>query len=278
MPEGEALGASPSPPDAASAVPFGLEPFSPRDYLQRYWPADSMDSEDEFIMRFLHGVYSRYQPANGLLELGGGPVIDKYISASRFVSHIVHTDFSEQALREVELFRQHHAEAWDWRLRCDFAARLEHSQEDGLPLEGPGRDVAQRVRDKLHAGSIRQRDLRQPPDGCSVPGSDLGGISVVSVHSVCECAAHDEGEWRAMLSHVFSHCSPGTLLVMTVNTRTTAWDGGASLVRAVPVTPGMVLDLVRSAGFADIDTQLRSDGAHEATEMQETLALSAVKQ
>jgi len=274
--------APPLPPGPATAEPFGLARYSPREYLQHYWPATSMDSEDVFILRFLHEEYSRHRPTKGLLELGGGPVIDKYISASGFVSHIVHTDVSKTALHEVAAFQQRRPDAWDWQLRCDFVAALECAREKGVPAEHLGRDVAQRVREKLARGSINELDLKRlkrTRDDDWTADVDMSGIGVVSVHSVCECVAGSEDEWRTMLGRVLDLCVRGTLLVMTVNTCTETWAGGAGSIKAVPVAPEDVISKVEAAGFANICWQLRSnsDGS-AATEMQETLALSAVRQ
>ena len=70
-------------------------------YLTHYWPPRP-DSECRFILQFLHDVYAdpvrRSCAARGtLLEVGGGPVIDKLISASGCVRGIVHLEPSGDA-------------------------------------------------------------------------------------------------------------------------------------------------------------------------------------
>lgn len=273
-------GAVPLDVQTGGAAPFDLDCFSPRGYLQQYWPPAQLDHEDEFILRFLHEVYSKYRPTKGLLELGGGPIIDKYISASRFVSHIVHTDFSDKALEEVSLFRLGDPGAWNWQRRCEFVADMERLEE-GQALDSSAPAIAQRVRDKLKSGTLKKLNLKKKPDHQSISQDELGSIGVVSVHSVCECVAQTEAEWRSMLDHVFHFCDPGTILVMTANTNTKDWIGGAGPIKAVPLTPNAIIDAVRLAGFINIHTQMRGEsGAHTTTEseMSETLALSAIKE
>ena len=62
--------------------------FNAREYLHFYWPEEKLDVEDMFIMTFLHKTCSHYRnflKGKLWLELSGGPVMDKYISASKYV-------------------------------------------------------------------------------------------------------------------------------------------------------------------------------------------------
>ena len=65
--------------------------FNAREYLHFYWPEEKLDVEDMFIMTFLHKTCSHYRnflKGKSWLELSGGPVMDKYISASKYVKEI----------------------------------------------------------------------------------------------------------------------------------------------------------------------------------------------
>ena len=94
---------------AATALPTEPVLQDARQYLSYYWP-DELDSEDVFILQFLHDVYAieevaQHAAAGSLVEVGGGPVIDKLLSASAHSRRIFHLEPSPSARREVELWK-----------------------------------------------------------------------------------------------------------------------------------------------------------------------------
>jgi len=102
----------------------------PQGYLKYFWPEEP-DSECKFILKFLHDVYATvnelHQRPRILLEVGGGPVVDKLISASRVAQSMIHLDASVDALIEVSKVISGNADAFDWTSRFNFIGSLEHT-------------------------------------------------------------------------------------------------------------------------------------------------------
>lgn len=62
-----------------------------------------------------------------LAEIGGGPVVDKLISASRVATSIFHLDASADSLLEVQKVCDGSPDGFDWGTRFEFIAALEGS-------------------------------------------------------------------------------------------------------------------------------------------------------
>ena len=91
---------------------MSMDNFAPRKYLEHYWPATHLDDECEFILTFLHEAHALFAASSStdggvraaaMVEVGGGPVIDKLMSASRHVAEIYHLDPSAAALNRVRV-------------------------------------------------------------------------------------------------------------------------------------------------------------------------------
>ena len=105
-----------------------------------------MDVEDMFILTFLHKTckyYSRYLTGKIWLELSGGPIIDKYISASRYVQEIYHSAYTSSSVKEIQSFLHNENNQYNWSKRFQFVDKLENNDaelsdsetddEDALP-------------------------------------------------------------------------------------------------------------------------------------------------
>ena len=288
--------------------------FAPRAYLEHYWPATHLDDECEFILSFLHEAHALYAPqlpAEGaaMVEVGGGPVIDKLISASAHVGAIYHLDPSAAARAEVEAFVAGAPVGpppgrYDWRRRFEFVAALEGAGGgDADTAAAAAADAVEtRLRGRIaHVGPV---DLlaqqsssgdngNDPFRGTGLSPEQASRVRVVSSHSCAECIATSADTFARAFGRVLAMVPVGGLLVMTVNTNTTEWHGGGGdngggsggsgggggAVPAWPVAAADVLERLRAAGFA---APLRarefrtSDG--KASEMESTLAVACVRE
>ena len=107
--------------------------FNAREYLHFYWPEEKLDVEDMFIMTFLHKTCSHYRnflKGKSWLELSGGPVMDKYISASKYVKEIYHSAYTSSSIHEIQNFIDNNNGQYNWSKRFEFILKLEEEEEE----------------------------------------------------------------------------------------------------------------------------------------------------
>lgn len=260
-------------------------------------------------MQFLHDVYggSRFDDILGSptaqatsaedgsaspsrrihLEVGGGPVIDKYISAAQRVDEILHLEPSETCRDEIRKFVNAAPDAFDWSHRFKFVANL-HAGEQGGGTQSDIKDLdlpqvlEEQVRRKIsHIGPI---DLFRDDIPCAsqLPAERLSAqgarVTVVSSHSTVECITQNRTDFDNVLSRIVSLCPKNALLVMTVNTETTDWSGGDNqpVIPTFWVTSEELIRALESHGFGRFYSTTHK-GSGDVTEMESTFAVAAVR-
>lgn len=219
---------------------------------------------------FLHDTYTRYKPSGVLLEVGGGPVLDKLFTASKHVSAIHVLEYVAENRAEVLRWMKRDDDRFDWSKCSKYVAE---KLEGGVA--GDGGAIEDRLRDKFV--DVQPIDLLA--DGAAFDAPTVGGrgVAVVSSHSVAECITSTVPEWRRVFGRVMSLCQghAGCLLVMTINTNTSWWEGGGGTVYpAACVTKELVLEELASGGFEDVFTRIHR--GEVGTEMEETIGVAAM--
>ena len=291
---GLAAGASGSKPaeitvaDADKREPVLL---NARQYLNHYWPAD-LDSEDMFALQFLHDVYSlpeviQHATAGSLVEVGGGPVIDKLISASACSGRIFHLDPSASARKEIELWKEASPQAYDWSSRFQYVSTLEQKRASG----GSGRDdscndisalIEARLREALFfIGNIDLLSANRTAEVGGMISPELSvllqrhPVTVVSSHCCIECITSSKDEYKKALDGLVSFCTLGSFLVMTVNVDTNEWYS-CEVNISIPafcISVESVLDELTKRGFSIIFHRLHN--GKTKSEMPKTMAVLA---
>lgn len=278
------VGNAPAMPTSAASNSQVL--IDGRSYLERYWDEAHLDDEDKFVLRFCHEAYcseefrdifeDRSRP-RVLVEVGGGPVVDKYLTAPAVIDKIYHLEPSDSARAEVHKFKGNLHDAFDWNLRFSYASELPSCQP--LPENNLIDTLKERLRDCIsYLGPL---DLHSDaPMSAELPldiSSDR--VAVVSSHSCVECITTTRAEFDRVLAKIVSVCPVGGLLVMTFNTNTDGWSGGVAqrAIGAHRVTDGEVHEALKVHGFGRFKlVPHRSQG--EETEMSSTLGVAAVRE
>jgi hypothetical protein len=250
--------------------------FDARKYLEHYWPVDVLDSECQFILTFMHDTYSKHKDrvmGKTLFEFSGGPIVDKYLSASRYVGKIYHSAHTPQSRAEIERITRRSEDRYDWYKRFEFVEGLE--QSGGGKKGAETSRVEERLCSKL-SGSVLGCDADLPFGGVSDEGL-RDEIGILSINSVIECISTSKEDFVAKLHRVLDILRPGGMLVMTLNVETTYWEGGNGIkYPAVYTTEEEIVRVLASRGFVDIETRVfTSSEEGTESEMDKTIALSA---
>jgi hypothetical protein len=260
-----------------------------RQYLTHYWPVE-LDSEDVFALQFLHDVYSlpeviQHATAGSLVEVGGGPVIDKLMSASACSRRIFHLDPSASARKEIKLWKDASPQAYNWSSRFQQVAALEQKRTNG----GGGCDdsdisalIEARLRDALFCiDSVNLLSANRTAEVGGMISPELSVLlqrhpaTVISSHCCVECITSSKEDYKRALDGLVSFCTVGSFLVMTVNVDTDEWyscEIGIS-IPAFCISVDTVLDELTKRGFSIIFHRIH-DGTMN-TEMPKTMAVLA---
>jgi len=112
-------------------MPTGIINFPTRQYLSEYY--QSIDFENYALMSFLHRAYSFIGKRQRLLDVGSGPTIYQFASASKVINKIVASEPLLSNRREILSWLAEDSDAFNWDAFITHAAVLEGkegSQED----------------------------------------------------------------------------------------------------------------------------------------------------
>ena len=282
--------------------------FNAREYLHFYWPEEKLDVEDMFIMTFLHKTCSHYRnflKGKSWLELSGGPVMDKYISASKYVKEIYHSAYTSSSIHEIQNFIDNNNRQYNWSKRFEFILKLEEEEEE-MNLEQSSLDDTNLNSGKNEKYKILEMRLREKLNKnvlfCDVKNDNKCGINynnnteeekdtidllmkedkknllvdILSIHSVVECISKTPEECFKLLTNALQLLKKGGLLIMTINIETNHWNNSNTLLyQAANIKTKEILDYLSAYGFYDIKYEIFTrDDNDEITNMEKTLALS----
>eukprot|EP00940_MAST-03C_sp_MAST-3C-sp2_P001770 g1770.t1 len=254
-----------------------------RSYLKKYWPKE-LDAECCFIVGFLHDVFANSDVRSLLdrkkcvemVDVGGGPVIDKAISASSIPGiRIFHLDPSESAREEINMWLENRKNAYPhWESRFEHVAKLEGGAMTPAAVEA-------RVRSSIvYVGSCDlKRSQFSKPKGFRYSSRD-DSPDIVSCHSVLACISKTRKDFMQALDALTSLCGADTLLILTVNVETSEWCVGDDdkFAPAFQISARKVLCALASRGFDEVRICRQHKGSGSvSTEMPSTLAVAATR-
>lgn len=261
-----------------------------RAYLRKYWPQD-LDSECEFIVTFLHDVFANKDIRRDILgarslsvegtdvlervdmvDVGGGPVVDKSISASSVPRiNIHHLEPSEDARREIHMWLKKDKDAYPhWTSRFQYVAKLEGTT--AIHVERRVRGAIRYVGDC----NLMRGWFSEPKEFTYAKGYP----TIVSCHSVLACISQTKDDFERALDGLVSLCGRGTLLILTVNVDTTRWCLGSAdeYAPAYKITAKEVLRSLASRGFDHVRLCKQHSGSDDvSTAMPSTLAVAVTR-
>lgn len=198
--------------------------FHARNYLQNYYPTADLQmvrkyvvektaaAETMRIMMFLdmvcapliRAVFGKENVV--MLELGGGPTLYQLMNTIDEVKEIHFTDFVEDNLREIRLWKKRESGAYDWR--NFFEAALMIHKDTPQVSDKEIENLENNLRGKItHIGH------------CDIFQNDLGigalDYDVISTHFVAESSTTSKEDWAKALKNMHGKLKPKGLLFMS---------------------------------------------------------------
>jgi hypothetical protein len=198
--------------------------FGAREYLLNYYKQADLElvrkyvvqkdaaAETMRIMMFLDSTCAPLAAATfgkekaTLLELGGGPTLYQLMNIVNEVKEIHFTDFVEDNLHEVRLWKDADPNAYDWNQFLEAALMLKKDSSKVSPEEV--KSLEYELRNKITR--IGHCDIFQPDLGV-----EKENYEIISSHFVAESATSSRTEWQKALENMHRKLAPKGLLVMS---------------------------------------------------------------
>ncbi|XP_078586792.1 nicotinamide N-methyltransferase-like [Branchiostoma floridae x Branchiostoma japonicum] len=224
------------------AVPWGREYL---DELFGTFEEDITDDEGEGSMKsmeFFHDVFSSGSYGGRLIDIGSGSTLYQVISASRFFSEIVCSDYSKDARTEIEKWLKKDKGAFDWTSYFQYFIDLEGSSEK---IEDREQKLRQAIKAVVHC------DVLQPNPTQPLTFEPFD----VMISAYClEVASPDRSSYAKAVANISTLLKPGgTIVFETYIGATFAVIGGVKS-KLLPVEVEFVVQTFKDAGFCDIQT------------------------
>lgn len=237
--------------------------FAAKLYLSEYF--GRFDTEDAFLLTFLHEVYGRLPDVPSMLEIGGGPCIYPLISARRRVERITFAEYSPENRHEVEAWCLDAPEAFDWGEHFRFVQMLEDYKQSVEQMEVELRGKFERC---------VPCDVFSP---APLSGNDLNAtrFPLVSVHCCPESITTTKKDFEAVLANILTLIAPGGVLVMTLIAQSSCWTVGQAEFPSFAVAADELQQLLRDYGF--VVNTLETSPAAPGRSYHSLIALTATR-
>lgn len=217
----------------SSEITLDYGEFSPQDYLAEYYT--EISDENENLLQFFHDTYSRIQPVDSMLEVGGGPTIYQIISASRRVAHIDFSEFLQANLTVVRSWLEKKPDSFNWDIYFKRVLEMEGktpSHENMEELAGSVRTAVRR---------LTQYDVfREPP---LVDGDPL--YDIIASNFCIEGIQTDRSIFEKQFRRMASYLKPGGLLALCMVKNATYYRVGKRRFPVVPVNETIMQDVLK---------------------------------
>lgn len=229
---------------------FFHEKNSAREYLNFYY--GEIGPENNELVRFFSSVYRNIEgPNQQLLEFSGGGALYSLISAADRdnISNICYSDYSNENLEQVRLWKESSPEAFDWSeyIRRSIYHERKRKGERVTTDEISDQDVARRA--ELMRAKI---SLRLP---CNARLEDPIGpayreaFDIVNVNFVPESITGSKDEWKKIMANVASLVKPGGYMIMTALEGAEYYKLGKKKLPATYITEHDLEDIFPQLGF-----------------------------
>lgn len=227
--------------------------FNARSYLEARF-AGPKEFRSEFYLRNFHEFYQKYhsewdvQTAR-LLEFSGGPCIHTLISAAPYVSEIVFTDFAEDNLQEVKLWRDNDPSSFNWSSFFKYVVEELEGQSQCPTAVAVDREKV--LRDRVT--SIIPCDILQ--DNPLLVASAGGGSSPQALFDIVSCnltivtTSKTLDEYKTNVKKLLSLLKPGGFYIGVEALEVTWWSAGETKYPTVTFTANGLHDTLRATGL-----------------------------
>jgi len=221
----------------SSEITLDYNEFSPQDYLNEYYT--EVSDENESLLQFFYDTYSKLEPVDSMLEVGGGPTIYQIISASRVAKHIDFSEYLPANLAMVRAWLDQKPGSFNWDIYFKRVLEIEGrpaSRENIDALAGTVRGAVRR---------LTQYDVfREPP---LVEGEPL--YDIIASNFCIEGIQTDRQVFERQFGRMTSYLRPGGLLALCMVKNATYYRVGKRRFPVVPVNETIMENVLKNAGL-----------------------------
>ncbi len=221
-----------------------FDKFPPIEYLKEYY--SDIGEENSAILKFLHNTYKNLEPANSLLEFGGGPTIYQLISASSKVNEIIFSEYSGANREEVKKWLNNNPGSFNWDSWFEFVLELENTETGENNLLKIKDRVKEKVKEVIKCDAYKGNPLEPK----KYPGFDI-----LSVCFVPESATDNENDYISFMKNIASLLRTRGTLVMMALKDAEYYQAGSLKFPAFPINENYLKNLLASMGFGRIKTE-----------------------
>nr|XP_008120809.1 PREDICTED: nicotinamide N-methyltransferase-like [Anolis carolinensis] len=215
--------------------------FDPKAFFNIYMPCGSSHTCEQattFLQEKLHKAF-RVDGIRGdtLIDIGSGPSIYQLLSACESFREIIVTDFLEQNRVEIRKWLEKDPEAFDWTSMVKYTCQMEGDREKWMEKE-------EKLRRTIKQVLPCDVTLANPLDPLV-----LQPVDCVFSSYCLESACNDVPTYRSAVKNVGSLVKPGGHLIFAVILEETYYMVGPHKFNCLYLTPEIVTDAVKGAGF-----------------------------
>ena len=227
--------------------------FPARKYLSEYYRC--LDYENYALMSFLHRAYSFIGRKQRLIDIGSGPTIYQFISASRAINQIISSDPLLLNRQEIVSWLTEDSHAYNWDAFIDYASELES-------MEGSIRDSQHiKARMRKHITSVVPYDIHTE----LIPSAEEF-FDVASAHFCLECAADTLDDFSYCLRNILRILKPDGFFVTSLLKKAHSYSVGDLWLPALPVKEELIEQLFVASGLVLIQLETVKVDAHRGYE------------
>ncbi|XP_077996509.1 indolethylamine N-methyltransferase-like [Glandiceps talaboti] len=217
--------------------------FDPMQYLtlkEKYW------EEDRQFNELLFGLAQKGKISDGgrLLELGGGPCINRLIPLIKLSSEIVFAEYTESSRKEVQKWLDKDPDAYDWSRHFKYIAEL---QKNGNTWQDLEEEMRQKMKDVIFGDVLQENPLapkEYPP------------FDTILTASVLEAACSDNQSYEHCVKILASLLKPGGVVIQWGRLGGSFYKVGNKKFYAIDVDEEFVTSAFEKAGF-EINEKIR---------------------
>lgn len=222
--------------------------FDARAYLIDRYPVTMFEEDQTKLMtpwnilcyhRFYQTFHNEWDNSSAiLLELGGGPCIYDFISATPYVAEIYHSDYIKSCCDEVLLWKNRDCNAYDWSPYFKYVVNTLEGKSD--------LDAVVERETKLRSAlkSSITCNVKQSP---IVPGSLKSNI--ICANFCLETSLPSKDSYNAALNEIFEMLEPNGFFVMLLSLECSWYTVSGTKFPCLFLKTSDVEDALKKVGF-----------------------------
>lgn len=222
-------------------IESSFEAFDAKGYLSEYYSV--IDYENEELLKFYVDAYKDLGESEAVLEFGGGPTIYALIAAAAKVKRIDFCDCIEGNLKEVQLWKNEHADAFNWDLFIKRILELEGAKNVSKnDINNRANLLRQKLTKFLYCDAFKAQPLGYLPDKL---------YDVVQTNFVAESITTSKEDWESILKNISTLVAPSGILLLSAIKNSSFYHLSKKRFPAVSIYEQDLITILKRLGFTN---------------------------